>query len=219
MAVNEPIRMNETSFDLEAGLVHILTAQVNEKADAVANWLIVDVVMTKCWQEACAKWMTAWFVYAAGHETRCGITSTVSATHVPHKPDRVERLIKDNIRDLGAKSRPPPFTTFGSRYSSVVKKHYMAQVCPHCNTMQGDGPLILTRGHAFESWKVTGTRRFPIDFSSIDTTHRCVDIGRGHCRRQDRSLGVFLGGGPSAWFGGEFEIERELGVDLHKRRR
>ncbi|MHA6695771.1 competence protein CoiA [Homoserinimonas sp. A520] len=218
LTVDEPIRSGGVSLELRAGLRHILTAKISRNVDVVANWLIVDAVMIKCWRPECDKWMSAWFVRVAGFETRCGIKSSISTSYIPHQADRVERLIEDEIRILGARSRLPAFTRFNRRYSKVVEMEYMAQICPHCNTMQGDGPLILERGHAFESWQATGQRRFPIDLSSIDPTHHCVDIGRGHCRPQERSPVALRSSDPFSRFGHTTETERELGRDLHVRR-
>lgn len=223
--ISEPIRAEKPlTFDLEAGLRHILNSPVLDHVEAVADHLVVETAMTKCWLKTCEKWMTAWFVSGIRFETRCGITSTISIRYTPHLPDRFERLVEAEVRVLGARSGLPSLTKFATRNSHTAEKAYMGQTCPHCRTLQGDVPLMIKRGHAFEPWLVTGQRRLPIDFTGTDTTHRCSDIGRGLCQMHPASTAGFGTGssdpdGHGMYFGGDHDFEQELGRDKRQRRR
>lgn len=167
---------------LEQGLTHVLRDEFAERVEAIATRLELSTWMSKCWRTECQRWVTFWYVSAVELESRCGQGAVVSihSGYERWAASRLESLVQDHARDLIRKSGLAAPAKFDRRDSREMSLNYVAQICPHCGIVQGDGHIKI------EPWRWTEysipyRAMFPFTAQALSGKHLCVDRGNGRC--------------------------------------
>jgi hypothetical protein len=143
--------------------------------EPIVTGVYVYTAMAKCWSEDCAKWLTFWQVCEVDVETRCGQTATVELNgYEPWLPVRIEEQLQASvIAQITASGLPKP------TYSRIAKCYYLAQNCPHCRVVQGDGFILQDR--RWTPYRISFRGRAMLPATIYNAQHLCRSIGRGTC--------------------------------------
>jgi hypothetical protein len=147
--------------------------------EPIMTTALVSTAMAKCWHEECAKWITFWNVHKVDIETRCGQTAEVwFSEYQAWLPSRVEEHVESHVaRQIAASTMPKP-TYYETRYSKIARRQYIAQNCPYCRRVQGDG--FITQDRRWTSYRVNLTERIALPQSTYNALHLCRGE-RGSC--------------------------------------
>lgn len=164
--------------------------------EPIVTGVYVYTAMAKCWSEDCGKWLTFWQVCEVDVETRCGQTATVELNeYEPWLPVRIEEQFQASvIAQITASGLPKP-TYFEKRYSKNAERQYLAQNCPHCRLVQGDG--FITQNRRWTPYQIFFRQRAMLPASIYDAQHLCRSIGRGTC--DSSSNEVLTKSGEQSW--------------------
>lgn len=194
-----PALLEEWNFERElgAGVSMMLGGAVAKRMEVIVSDARVFTEMKKCWTDGCRRWFTSWHVYSLVIETRCGSKARLasSAPYRDHAKSRFEQhdVVQEKIRSqIGASDLPSP-CYYGFRTSRRVPGGYIAQACPHCGALQGDG--MDNEGGRAQVYKVPVRSYLPVPTDLLDHPHVCVDNGRGRCFQTQQFDGPTFGGG------------------------
>lgn len=163
-----------------------------ERVEAAATGLEIETALAKCWAPQCGKWLSYWFISHVDIETRCGQKAAIAlySDYVPWASKRVETVLQKTIRSAIAASDLPRPTEYANRFSKQAGTYYEAQVCPHCQVVQGDG--FVGQDRKWTPYTIEFEGRFPFAERVLTSPHTCVDVGRGLCRQEPtRATAVF----------------------------
>ena len=74
-------------------------------------------------------------------ETRCAQTGVIAALggYQPWQSTRIEQQVQSEVIEEMKKSDIAVPVYWDTRYSKIEGLYYIAQICPSCNCVQGDG--------------------------------------------------------------------------------
>jgi hypothetical protein len=180
LAVPDSITAPRDLFPLAEATSRLLSG-VQGRIEAISTHLEISTALAKCWNEACDKWLSFWYLSSVDLETRCGQVATivVPSGYEPWATNRPELPIQTMVTDALLASDLPRLTFFDSRFSKIADTQYQAQICPHCKYVQGDG--FIAQDRKWSPYRIEHRARFRFDDSLLVIEHRCVDAGRGPC--------------------------------------
>lgn len=180
LAIPTEIGVPATPVPLAEAVTHILNRSIRVRLEARTTGFFVETKMEKCWSDTCGKWMSLWYLGGLRFETRCGKVGAASGIgYLPWLPRRIEEDVQTLVREAFASSSLPSATIYGRKFSRIKNVFYMAQNCPHCGVVQGDGIAGDTR--FFVSYAVPAAGSLGIPAHLLRTPHLCMDSGRGIC--------------------------------------
>lgn len=168
-----------TALPLTTGIELLLEGAIRPFIEVIVTGVLLTTAMTKCWQASCGRWMTNWWVSAAELKTRCGQLLTLWLEYARWSSDRLEQSLESVIRTAMMSSDLPTPVHYDRRFSKVKQLYYIAQICPHCAVVQGDGLVAL--GRSTTDYYLPNQQRVPLAKSVLSRPHRCVNNGAGRC--------------------------------------
>lgn len=182
IAISIPLELGKlaTTLPLSDGLDLLFSGSLKSKIEPVVTGASIETAMAKCWNEKCGKWISLWYLRELDIETRCGQLATVTLhAYENWLPERVEEGLQQNaIAQLSASGLPEP-TYYERRYSKIAQRYYIAQNCPHCRVVQGDG--FVAQDRRWTPYWVSMRERVALPKSVYEERHRCISVGRGTC--------------------------------------
>lgn len=175
-----------TSLPIREAMNHILSGAIVEHAEAIATSFEIRTWMSKCWTPKCGRWLSLWDLSGVDFETRCGGTSRLYSIYENWAATRAEKWVQEIITPQLAASNLATPTYYERRFSSIAKVYYLAQICPHCQVVQGDGHIDAERWRA-KHYSIPVRTRFAFPELVTDRSHLCHDAGNGRCNQANPS--------------------------------
>jgi competence protein CoiA len=182
------------ALPLSEGVRVLFGGSLAEWIDPLVTHACVATQQKKCYRKECAKLLTLWYIESVDVKTRCGLSARcVTWDYAPHLSDRVERAVQGPVRRAILASDLPKPTLFKRRVTQHVPEGYTGQICPHCNSIQGD--YFIEEGRFNERFDVpVNSIDFPLGEELLRRTHCCEDAGFGRCEQRRFSGPTFPNG-------------------------
>ena len=179
-----------TNVPMAVGLRYILGEGIRPRIEAIVAAVEIRTVMRRCWSPTCGKWLSLWFVADVMIETRCGQTGVIASLggYQPWQAARIEQQLQSDVIEQMKKSDIAAPVYWETRYSKIEGVYYIAQICPSCNRVQGDGFIGSTWDWKSYLLPVRKAVNFSVDV--LCAPHVCADRGNGSCNQNRAANGA-----------------------------